>query len=281
MELGKIDVGSRLGEAFSAKVPLTLDAGETISNLYVEVAAPNDYHTLNVHRHPALNLIRTDFIRNRLTNWIELTSRSPINAPVFFIVLKVRYGHAIHFKKYSVFLDVPGANHPRKRATPPPAASIEDMRGDSSSSTYLSLDASLLTEESTTEEKPTTTFTPFDGWARTAQYGPTVYGDTIFTIADRLRIDQRYTIRQIMVALFEKNRTMFTENNLNLPIDGAFLDTPLAEEVERHTYEQALAVIKEHNKQWKELKKQPRYASVAEAQKSRYSRSHGATTPTR
>jgi len=280
----KID--NRLGETFSAKIPLTLDKGELMPNLTVEIAAPGDYHNLNVHRHPALNLIRTDIIRNRLSNWIELTSRSSINTPVFFLVLKVRYGHATHFKKYSVFLDLPNANRPEKEATPPPSASVEDVRATedtnqtSTPSTYLSLNDSLLTEEGITEAKPKIAFKPFDGWARTSSYGPTVYGDSIYTIADRLRIDERYTIRQVMVALFEKNRTMFAENNLNLPIDGTFLDTPLAREVEKHTYEQALAMIQEHDLRWKELKKQARYDAIAEAQRSRYSRRDPETTST-
>ena len=278
MELGKIEISSRLGESFAARVPFSLNDGEMVSNLYVELASVSDYQNLNVHFHPALHLIRTDIIRDRLTNWIELSSRTPISTPVFFLVLKVRYGNATHFKKYPVFLDVSDAGRPAGSAPAPVTAENADAAEET---TYIALDTPLLAEEHPTREKPATTFKPFDGWARISSYGPIVYGDTLFTIADRLRIDQRYTIRQVMVALFEKNRAMFSEENLNLPIAGAFLAAPLAEEVERHTYEQALSVIREHDRQWKELKKDPRYASVAEAQQSRYSRRLGATTPTR
>jgi len=262
MELGKIEISSRLGESFAARVPFTLNDGEMVSNLYVELASASDYQTLNVHFHPALRLIRTDIIRNRLTNWIELSSRTPISTPVFFLVLKVRYGHAIHFKKYPIFLDVSDAGRPARRV--PPLATAEEA-------TYIALDEPPLTEEAVME-KVTTTFKPYDGWARTSQYGPTVYGDTIHTIANRLRIDERYTIRQIMVALFEKNQAKFAEENLNLPLYGSYLDTPLAEEVERHSYEQALAILQEHDQQWKALKRQAHYAAVADAQKNRYSK---------
>lgn len=277
IELGSIDVNSRLGEPFTAKVPFTLNEGEMVSSLTVELATLNDYQTLHVHYHPVLRLIRTDIVRNRLSNWIELSSRSPIKAPVFSLVLKMRYGNAIHFKKYSVFLDVAGTKPSSKRPAPPPAISVKDVKKDSAATTYLSLDAPLLTEERVSEEKivvkpatRVTTFKPFAGWARTSSYGPIIYGDTLFTIADRLRMDERYTIRQVMVALFEKNRSMFAEDNLNLPITGTYLQAPLAEEVERHSYEQALSIIQDHNRRWKELKKQPRYAAVAEAQRNRY-----------
>ncbi|RMH47278.1 MAG: hypothetical protein D6688_03680, partial [Alphaproteobacteria bacterium] len=45
-----------------------------------------------------------------------------------------------------------------------------------------------------------------------------------------------------------------------------------AAEVERITPSQARKLIAEHEKVWKELKKQPRYAAVAEAQRTRYSK---------
>jgi FimV-like protein len=99
-----------------------------------------------------------------------------------------------------------------------------------------------------------------------------VYGDSIYTIADRLRIDKRYTIKQIMVALFEKNRTKFAEDNLNLPQHGTYLDVPTTEEVELNSYDQALSTVQDHDRRWKELVKQPRYAAVAEAQRTRYSK---------
>ncbi len=105
-----------------------------------------------------------------------------------------------------------------------------------------------------------------------SHYGPVVYGDSIYTIADRLRVDKRYTIRQVMAALFEKNRSRFAQDNLNLVLYGTYLDVPTAEEVERLSYDQALSVIQEHNRRWRELMKQPRYAAVAEAQRTRYSK---------
>ncbi len=131
-------------------------------------------------------------------------------------------------------------------------------------------------EGSETEEKVTVeaspAFKPFDKWARTSHYGPMVYGDSIYTIADRLRIDKRYTIKQIMVALFEKNRTKFAQDNLNLPQHGTYLDVPTTEEVELNSYDQARATVQDHKRRWKELVKQPRYAAVAEAQRTRYSK---------
>jgi len=275
VELGKVDVASHLGESFYAEVPLTLDEGEVISTVSVELASPAGYKTLKVHRDPALSMIRADVEMDARGSRIKLSSRSPIDAPFVIILLKVRHGHATHYKKYPVFLDVSHAAQPLKTKAPLPTISIEDVKENSTVAATSSV-TSLRIESSGTEEKVTDeaspAFRPFDKWARTSHYGPIVYGDSIYTISDRLRIDKRYTIKQIMVALFEKNRTRFVEDNLNLPLHGTYLDVPMAEEVELNSYDQALSIIQDHARRWKELVKQPRYAAIAEAQRTRYSK---------
>ncbi|MCF7821475.1 MAG: hypothetical protein K9M17_03415 [Mariprofundaceae bacterium] len=267
-EPGKINVGSHLGESFRAEVPLALDEGEAFSKISVELAAPADYRLLNVHRHPALSLIHSDLTGDNRGGRVELSSRDRINAPYMVIILKIRYGNATHFQKYPVFLDIARTARPLKKKMPPVTASASDLKGEPATR-GADVDTDMDAEV-TVETLPP--FKPFDGWARTSRYGPVVYGDTIFTIADRLRIDKRYTIRQIMVALFEKNRTGFADENLNLAMYGTYLDVPTAEEVELLTYEQALAIIQDHDRRFRELKQQPGYAAIAEAQRTRYSK---------
>jgi len=273
VSLGKIDVASHLGEPFYAEVPLSLDEGEVISALYVELATPADYRILEVYRDQALNVIRADVENDSRGTRIELTSRSAMDAPFFNLVLKVRQGRATHYKKYPVFLDLPRAAQPAKQAAPLPTLSVEDA-AQAPSVTAITPVQPTVEEMVAPEEavSPVSSFQPYDGWARTSHYGPMVYGDTISTVADRLRVDSRYSRNQVMVALFEKNRSKFDQDNINLIQAGTHLDIPLAEEVERIRPEQASAIMKEHNQRWRELVKQPRYAAVKEAQETRYSK---------
>ncbi len=273
VSLGKIDVASHLGEPFYAEVPLSLDEGEVISTLYVELATPADYRILEVYRDQALNAIRADVENDSRGMRIELSSRSVMDAPFFNLVLKVRQGRATHYKKYPVFLDLPRASQPLKQAAPLPSVAVEDAEQAPAVATVTPVQ-SMVEEVVAPEEAaaPVPAFQPHDGWARTSHYGPMVYGDTISTVADRLRVDSRYTRNQVMVALFEKNRSKFEQDNVNLIQAGTHLDVPMAEEVERIRPEQAQTIIKEHNQRWKELVKQPRYAAVAEAQETRYSK---------
>ncbi|HXH64567.1 MAG TPA: FimV/HubP family polar landmark protein, partial [Mariprofundaceae bacterium] len=264
VSLGKIDIASHLGEPFYAEVPLQLDNGESISNVYVELASPADYRILEVYRDPALNAITVDVKTDKRGARVVLSSDSGVESPFFNLVLKVRYERATHFKKYPVFLDIPQMARPSVMK-PVPAVKEGQPRPAPSQ-------AAPVVQAKPAAPAPGSGFAPFDGWARIARYGPMVFGDTITTVAQRLQVDDRYTRQQVMVALFEKNRAKFDHDNINLIKAGTYLDVPTAAEVERISPDQARGIIAKQEKEWKELVKQPKYAAVAEAQKNRYSK---------
>ena len=273
VSLGKIEVASHLGEPFYAEVPLALESGEDISRVYVEIAAPTDYRILEVYRDAVLNSLRADVQNDSRGSRIELSSRNGLDAPFFNLVLKVRYDRATHFKKYPIFLDLPKSIQPQLTRTPLPSVqALKSPTGVDTTMPKATTEPMAAVVEPAAEKSAGTGFVPYDGWARTGRYGPMVYGDTISTVAERLRVDDTFTRQQVMVALFEKNRARFDQDNINLIKAGTFLDVPAAAEVERITPSQARNLIAEHEQVWKELKNQPRYAAVAEAQRTRYSK---------
>ncbi|MDQ6988124.1 MAG: FimV/HubP family polar landmark protein [Mariprofundaceae bacterium] len=294
VSLGKIEVTNHLGETFFAEVPLQLDAGEKISNVFVGLADASDYQVLEVFRDPAVNDLQVEIKNDLRGPRVVVSSVSAIDTPYFNLVIKVRHGHATNFKKYPVFLDLPDqvrpapvvaapvasppmlsaqpATRPQARPllprSPIPVASVSAVRP-----APIEAPAPELVSETppaSTRGVEGTEFAPFEGWARTSRYGPMVRGDSITTVARRLPVDERYTLNQIMVGLYNKNKAKFREGNINLINAGTYLDIPTAGEVEAVEERQAQAVLKEHNRRWKQLKNQPRYAAEAEAQKNRY-----------
>ncbi len=265
--LGNIEVTSHLGEPFHAEVPLHLAKGERITSVFVEPASPSEYRILEVYRDPALNVIRTDIKNDARGARVELSSDSPIEAPFFNLVLKVRHGHATHFKKFPIFLDLPEARPAAVKPLPTVSAVKPQEQATEAGVAAGGATAAAAAQPKETEAPA---FKPYDGWARIGRYGPMVYGDTISTVAKRLRIDDRYTMAQVMMALFYKNRSKFDHDNVNLIKAGTYLDVPRAREVEAISPAKARQLLAEHNRVWAQLKKQPRYAAVAEAQKNRY-----------
>lgn len=268
--LGKIEVASHLGEAFFAEVPIELEENENISGVSVELASPADYRILEVYRDPALNAIHAEIKNNSRGVRVDLSSNSVIDAPFFNLVLKVHYGHATLFKKYPVFLNLTQAEPVKLKALP--MVSMLNSRTGAKQKTppEASVSTTLSTTQSGVKGSTASAFKPYGGWARIGRYGPMVYGDTITTVARRLRVNDRYTLPQVMMALFNKNRKKFSHGNVNLINAGTYLDVPKSSEVEEMTPVQAKLLLAQQNRAWNALKKQPRYAAVAEAQKNRY-----------
>ncbi len=263
VSLGRIDVASHLGEPFFAVIPLKLDDGESLSSIFVDLATPVEYRFLEVYREDAVSALRTAIKQDAQGFRVELSSVDAIQSPFMNLVLRVRFGRATHFKKFAVFLALP-------KSAVPDLASKQD--GETALSSSPSAPSPEAVATSTGGAK-SSGFTPFSGWARTNRYGPMVYGDTLLTVARRLRVDKRYSIHQVAVALFNKNRDKFSNNNINLVKAGSYLDTPTAAEVAALTPVQATRQMQRQVKQWKAMMaKNVQYAQLAKAQKNRYSK---------
>ncbi|MDX8405713.1 MAG: FimV/HubP family polar landmark protein [Mariprofundus sp.] len=262
--LGKIDVTSHVGEALYAEVPLHLDAGETVSGLSVEVANTADYRIFEVYRDPVLNGLRADVVSDARNSRVVLTSRSTIKTPFFNLVLKIRDGRVSSFRKYPLFLDVGKAVITAADRAPLPTVSV------SSKGTHAKAvkpDSGQVVASPKAEPAAAGT----DNWARANVYGPTVHGDSLWTMAQRLRADHRFNLNQVMVALFESNQDAFDKQNMNLLKANSMLHVPTAALVAKHSRKDAYRIRMQHDAAWKKLVKQPHFAAEAEAQLHRYS----------
>ena len=277
----RIDVASHIGEPFYAEVPLRLDGKETLSKISVELGSSSDYRILEVYRDQVINQIRTDIVKDARGARVKLTSEAPIDTAFFNLVLKVRYGRSTHYKKLPIFLESAAVemmqenDAPKVVAAPVNAATVQPETSDAFITKVPQGAKSAFVEpveDTQAEQVVEDTFKPYSGWARTSRYGPMVYGDTITVVAKRLRLDDRFTNQQVMVALFEKNKDKFGKGNINLIKAGSYLDVPAAEEVKQVSVAHAKQVISEQNKIWKNMTKQPKYAAVADAQRTRYTR---------
>ena len=262
VSLGKIEIASFLDEPFYGEVPLKLGSDESVAKVLVEIASAADYKVFEVYRDQVLKSIRADIISDNRGTRVKLTSRGNLQSPFFNLVLKIRYGRVTHFKKIPVFLEQPKSIKTIAEKKPLPSARA------AADATQLPVVSKAALPEPQEAVAPKS----YDGWARTGSYGPIVRGDTLSTVAERLRVDRRYTRNQVMAALFEKNRSKFSQNNMNLLKAGSFLEVPKAAEVEHLSKSQAHAVMADHEKRWKELTKQPHYAAEKDAQKTRYSK---------
>ena len=86
---------------------------------------------------------------------------------------------------------------------------------------------------------------------RASQYGPTVAGDNLWTIANKIRPDVSISTNQMMLALLRANPEAFINGNINLLKSGVLLHMPDSQDILSISKEQATAEVNSHYSLWK------------------------------
>ncbi len=219
---GKLMLNSHLNEPLNAEVPLLLGASEKPGQVRVELASENEYRQMGLNWQPDLERIRVTKPEQQANGAvIHLYSAAAIHAPILSIVLKAtRAGRGTYFKQYRLLLDSVEAAAVTRREQQP---TVLPLRPQAEAAALL----------------PTTVATD-DFWSRRLRYGPIRSGESLGRIAQRLRKDKRFNNRQVMLALYDKNRQAFTDGNINQLKEGAWLDVPVASVVSSYGNDAAM-----------------------------------------
>ena len=92
---------------------------------------------------------------------------------------------------------------------------------------------------------------PIQEEPRTSQYGPTVAGDNLWTIANKVRPDISISTNQMMLALLRANPGAFIHGNINQLKSGVLLHVPDNQDIQSISKEQAAAEVNSHYTLWK------------------------------
>lgn len=207
---GKLMLNSHLNEPLDAEVSLLLGASEKPDQVRVELASENEYRQMGLSWQPDLDRVRVTKPEQQANGpVIHLYSAGTIHAPILSIVLKAtRAGRGTYFRQYRLLLDSVEAVAVTRREQQP---TVLPLRPQAEAAPLLS-----------------TSVAADDGWSRRLRYGPIRSGESLGRIAQRLRKDKRFNNRQVMLALYDKNRQAFTDGNINQLKEGAWLDVPAA-----------------------------------------------------
>ena len=221
---GPLSLASSLGQALKADIPILLNDLDDMKNVHVVLASPVEYKQLGVQWQQELSGIRV-LVQDKHTDrpMMQLRSISLIHAPMLSIVVKAnKSGRGTYFKHYKILLDPAELSLPNM-----PAAKARDISVQSSQAGELDVDGSPALQEA-------------DVWARTWRYGPVQAGDSLSEIAYRLRRDKRFSNKQVMLSLYEKNSKAFVGGNINHLSKGVWLTVPRADVVERYADAEAM-----------------------------------------
>lgn len=194
---------SHLNEMLDVRVPLLLADDESLNNVFVEFAKPNEYRLVGLEPYTDLSGMRVSVEHMAHGEaYVMLSSVSVVQAPIISLLLKARVGRNTHYKQVQVLLDSMGLGAKTH--------AVKQQRAR----TPLAVDKNIAKNNAEQD------------WARTWRYGPVRSGDSLSTIAYRLRKDKQWSNHEIMLALYRSNPDAFIEHDINRLKSGVWLEVP-------------------------------------------------------
>jgi pilus assembly protein FimV len=267
--LGDINLDSALNEPLRADIELLSATPEELANLNVTLASAETFSRYGIDRPFFLQEIEFHVQANGANGpVVQIRSRSPITEPFLTFLVEATWSSGRLLREYTVLLDPPTYAPPAvqqapaveapRRATPTDSTRIERQQPVQRQAPPPQQQQPRVTPAPTApRDRDTTSTAPPSAPARSS-YSTSAAGDyyvergdTLWGIASRMRPDDRLTMNQTMLAIFEANPGAFS-NNINRLSAGATLRIPSADEVFQISRHDAFSEVKRQNSIWSE-----------------------------
>lgn len=249
--LGEIRLESALNEPLRAEIELLSATPEELANLNIRLAAAETFERYGLDRPVYLQNIQFQVVRSGRVdgNVVELRSVEPMTEPFLTFLVEASWTRGRLLREYTVLLDPPTfAPAAASQAAPAVSAPARSAPADSGR-IERAAPAPRAPQPATTQPRRQSTVddSPYDT-AAAGDYD-VQRGDTLWRIAQSVRPDNRLSMNQVMVAIFEANRASFG-GNINLLQAGSRLRIPSADEIFRISRGDALSEVQRQNVAW-------------------------------
>ena len=287
--LGKLKVTSALGQPLNAEIDLIAVPKDEVDLLTAKVASPEAYKQAKVERQEGVGALRFT-VEKRATGepYLKITSSQAFNEPFVDLLIQLDWPSGRLLREYTILLDPPGfqdtpaISAPKVLAEPAvkPATKVVQSAAPTSSGAKAPKKSGAKKSEKLVAQKtapspeltpaeqtfpreggenapPAITPAPSTGSAAPAPTASAMAteeykvkkGDTLSKIARELK-PEGYSLDQVMVALYESNKSAFSGNNMNRMKTGQILRMPEKATLDETTVNGAAKEIKAHAADW-------------------------------
>ena len=244
--LGKLSVNSGLGEPFKAEVELLSVTPEELSTLSATIAPEEAYTAQGIARLGIHNNILVEVSKNTTGSPIlRLRSTQPVSDPYLDVLIQVDWATGRLQREYTVLLDPPGYKQPVDNGLPmaisPPSANTS---GNSPSSSTADIKRSSKNNKARrsapSESGPV---------SENLDEVTTQRGDTLGIIAKQMQVEG-VSLDQMLIGLYENNKTAFAGGNINRLKVGQIIRVPSKEVLTAVSRSEASKNVKVHSENW-------------------------------
>lgn len=262
--LGDIRLDSALNQPLRADITLIAASPEELQNLTIELASAETFERYGLDRPFFLSRLDFRIIRSGRAdgNIIRVTSQEPVTEPFVTFLVEANWAQGRLLREYTMLLDPPTFAPPPSVAQQQPVAPPVRTAPADSGTIQRPAPAPASPRPAAAAPRPAPQApTSTAGQSASASAPPAAFdstpggdyavsrGDTLWGIASRFRTDNRLSINQVMVAIFEANPEAFS-GNINALSAGASLRIPSADEVFRINRGDALVEVQRQNSAW-------------------------------
>lgn len=256
--LGGIKLNSALSEPLDAEIELVQVRELTEEEILPSLASNSDFSAAGVEKYHFLTEMKFDVVVNpNGRSYIKVTSRKPMKEPFVNFLVEVHWPEGRLLREYTMLLDPPvyraqtAPTIQRSTVTPPRTASRTTSqpisRATPASAAASSGSAATMTAPASSGQT----------------YGPTGPSDSLWGIASQLRPSSRVNVHQTMLAIQRLNPQAFVNGNINLLKRGQVLRAPSEEDALSISSQDAIRMVAEQNRAWREKAPTPSTAQAA------------------
>jgi pilus assembly protein FimV len=217
--LGNIRIMSALDEPLVAEIELTSPQPSAMESLQVELGSVEDFQRAGVNRSEHLLGMEFELTTRDGTPIIRVTTVQPAREPFLHFLVTAKWSGGRLLREYTALLDPPKYTAEAPAPVSPPRETVDAGSRVAAEPTPMVEPQLAPPVAAPTGAQPAAAAavpaTEADV-GRTAQYGPTEAGDTLWNIASSLDTgDPNVSVYQIMLALLRENPDAFIDNNIN------------------------------------------------------------------
>jgi len=256
--LGSLTVESALGEPLKARISVFDVSDSGASDLTVSLGSPAQYAKSGLIYNDLVSNITLEYIRDQSGDFISLMTKEAVNEIVIDLLVELSVQSERVSRTFVAFIDPPLLLEERRLTGNMDGQSVAaiqevsegiveqeqttNVEGNRASDVFVEEQPSVRSQKESVDTD-VTQFTNQSSRGESRIFVDVRSGDTLSKIAQRNRV-AGYSLEQMLVGLFRKNRAAFDNDNMNRLRAGSRIQIPVSEELARISKSESSSEVK-------------------------------------